>query len=166
MSKKLTFKHPNKKAKLANFAKRKCLEENLQSFKYIKMINKHSTLVIVCFIFLPILSSCFTLKNDKNTVESSEKSKEQIRCKFYNSTCIREAKENGIDDSKCHGTQQCPDKFCYAVWKNQTVPQNQTNLPHESAKHDIKMMGCLGVGSECFLDCKISCFPSILVFTC
>jgi len=112
------------------------------------MINKHSRLVIVCFVFLPILSSCFTLKNDKNTVESSEKSKEQIRCKFYNSTCIREAKENGIDDSKCHGTQQCPDKFCYAVWKNQTVPKNQTNLPHESAKHDIRMMGCLGVGKE------------------
>lgn len=150
MSKKLTFQHPNKKAKLANFANRKCLEENLQSFKYIKMINKHSRLVIVCFVFLPILSSCFTLKNDKNTVESSEKSKEQIRCKFYNSTCIREAKENGIDDSKCHGTQQCPDKFCYAVWKNQTVPQNQTNLPHESAKHDIKMMGCIPSSSECF----------------
>lgn len=33
MSKKFTIQHPNKKAKLANFANRKCLEEKFAIFK-------------------------------------------------------------------------------------------------------------------------------------
>ena len=82
-------------------------------------------------------------------MESDEKSKLlNLRCEFYNSTCVVEAKKEGSDASHCKGTQQCPTKSCYVVWKNETVSnetlqKNQTSKPnfsHESGKH-VKMMG-------------------------
>ena len=80
---------------------------------------KYTRVAIIWFVCLPVLTIGYSQnRNSLNQVESDEKSKLlNLRCEYYNSTCVVEAKAKGSDASHCKGTQQCPTKSCYVVWK-------------------------------------------------
>ena len=115
------------------------------------MCFKQSSLVFILLVCLPLLTSSKTIKNTLNTVESTEKSKEIIRCEFYDatSTCVKEAQEKGTDAAKCSEIKECPNQYCYTVWKNQTENQNETKSTNSHPSgFDVKRMGCLASGND------------------